>query len=187
MLVSQTIPLEVELFSYAKTFFCSNKFALMLARSVKTLSRAHNCGDKMCPGSLLGRLAFPDSQCTGGRCCVAVVSSVAVCSSHLSTNRMRFYFFQPKCVVIVSSLCDFPSREGLWYEFCSFRFLDPVEDLSMKQFCSVFPDGFLENFTEVRSMIETFLAQRLCSYIGELESLGQRWKHKPRAQIKSSK
>ena len=145
------------------------------------------CPDKMCPGSLLGRLAFPESQCTGGRCCVAVVFSVAVCSSHLSTNRMRFYFFQPKCVVIVSSLCDFPAREGLWYEFCSFRFLDPVEDLSMKQFCSVFPDEFLENFTKVRSMFETFLAQRICSYVGELESLGQGWKHKPRAQIKSSK
>ena len=187
MLVSQTIPLGVELFSYANALFCSNKFALMLARSVKTLSRAHNCPDKMCPGSLLGRLAFPDSQCAGGRCCVAVVSSVAVCSSHLSTNRMRFYFFQPKCVVIVSSLCDFPTSEGLWYEFCSFRFLDPVEDLSMKQFCSVFPDGFLENFTKVRSMFETFLAQRICSYVGELESLGQGWKHKPRAQIKSSK
>ena len=183
MLVSQTNPLGVELFSYANTFFCSNKFALMLAWSVKTLSRAHNCPDKMCPGSLLGRQAFPDSQCTGGRCCVAVVSSVAVCSSHLSTNRMRFYFFQPKCVVIVSSLYDFPTREGLWYEFCSFRFLDPVEDLSMKQFCSVFPDGFLENFTKVRSMFETFLAQRICSYVGELESLGQGWKHKPRAQI----
>ena len=39
----------------------------------------------------------------------------------------------------------------------------------MKQFCSVFPDGFLENFTEVRSMFETFLAQRICSYVGELE------------------
>ena len=131
----------------------------------------------------VGRLAFLDSQCTGGRCSVAVVSSVAVWSSHLSTNGMRFYFFQSKCVVIVSSLCDFPTRGGLWYEFCSFRFPDPVEDLSMKQFCSVFPVGFLENFTEVRSMFETFLAQRVCSYVGELESLGQRWKHKPRAQI----
>ena len=44
---------------------------------------------------------------------VAVVSSVAVCSSHLSTNRMRFYFFQSKCVVIVSSPFDFLSRGGL--------------------------------------------------------------------------
>ena len=31
MLVSQTSPVGVELFSYANTFFCSNKFALMLA------------------------------------------------------------------------------------------------------------------------------------------------------------
>ena len=31
MLVSQTSPLEVELFSYANAFFCSNKFAYMLA------------------------------------------------------------------------------------------------------------------------------------------------------------
>ena len=131
----------------------------------------------------VGRLAFLDSHCTGGGWSVAVVSSVAVWSSHLSTNRMRFYFFQSKCVVIVSSLCDFPTRGGLWYDFCSFRFPDPVEDLSMKQFCSVFPDRFLENFTEVRSMFETFLAQGICLYVGELESLGLGWKHKPRAQI----
>ena len=45
-------------------------------------------------------------------------------------------------------------------------------------FWSVFPDGFLENFTEVWSMFETFLGQRICSYVGELESLGQGWKHK---------
>ena len=31
MLVSQTSPLGVELFSYANAFFCSNKFAFMLA------------------------------------------------------------------------------------------------------------------------------------------------------------
>ena len=37
MLVSQTSPVGVELFSYANTFFCSNKFALMLATWVKTL------------------------------------------------------------------------------------------------------------------------------------------------------
>ena len=57
----------------------------------------------------------------------------------------------------------------------------------MKQFWSVFTDGFLENFTEVRSMLETLLGKRICSYVGELESQGQGWKHKPRAQIKSSK
>ena len=62
-----------------------------------------------------------------------------------------------------------------------------VEDLCMKQFWSVFPDGFLENFTEVWSLFETFLGQRICSYVGELESVGQEWKHKPRVQIKSSK
>ena len=106
-------------------------------------------------------------------CGVAVVSSVAVWSSHPSTNRIRFGFFQSKCVVIVSSTFDFPSRGGLYYEFCSFRFADPVEDLCMKQFWSVFPDGFVENFTGVRSMFETFLGQRICSYVGELESVGQ--------------
>ena len=37
MLVSQTNPVGVELFSYANTFFCSNKFAEMLAMWVKTL------------------------------------------------------------------------------------------------------------------------------------------------------
>ena len=31
MLVSQTNPLGAELFSYANAFFCSKKFALMLA------------------------------------------------------------------------------------------------------------------------------------------------------------
>ena len=31
MLVSQTSPVGVELFSYANAFFCSNKFAYMLA------------------------------------------------------------------------------------------------------------------------------------------------------------
>ena len=36
MLVSQTSPLEVELVSYANAFFCSNKFAYMLAKWVKT-------------------------------------------------------------------------------------------------------------------------------------------------------
>ena len=45
MLVSQTSPLGVELFSYAKAFFCSNKFAYMLATWVKTLYRTvqHLC------------------------------------------------------------------------------------------------------------------------------------------------
>ena len=52
-------------------------------------------------------------------------------------------------------------------------FVRPVEDLCMKQFWSVLPDGFLENFTEVRIMFETFLGQRICSSVGELESLGQ--------------
>ena len=46
-------------------------------------------------------------------CSVAVVSSVAVMSSHIITNRMQFYFFQSKCVVIVSSACHFPTRGGM--------------------------------------------------------------------------
>ena len=46
-------------------------------------------------------------------CSVAVVSSVVVMSSHIITNRMRFYFFQSKCVVIVSSACHFPTRGGM--------------------------------------------------------------------------
>ena len=37
ILVSQTNPLGAELFSYANAFFCSKKFALMLATRVKTL------------------------------------------------------------------------------------------------------------------------------------------------------
>ena len=35
MLVSQTNPVGVELFSYANAFFCSNKFAYMLATRAK--------------------------------------------------------------------------------------------------------------------------------------------------------
>ena len=46
-------------------------------------------------------------------CSVAVVSSVVVMSSHIITKRMRFYFFQSKCVVIVSSGCQFPTRRGM--------------------------------------------------------------------------
>ena len=42
MLVSQTSPVGVELFSYANALFCSNKFAYMLATWVKTLYRAGN-------------------------------------------------------------------------------------------------------------------------------------------------
>ena len=37
MLVSQTSPVGLELLSYANAFFCSNKFAQMLAMWVKTL------------------------------------------------------------------------------------------------------------------------------------------------------
>ena len=37
ILVSQTNPVGVELFSYANAFFCSNKFAQILATWVKTL------------------------------------------------------------------------------------------------------------------------------------------------------
>ena len=37
MLVSQTNPVGVEFFSYVNVFFCSNKFAKMLATWVKTL------------------------------------------------------------------------------------------------------------------------------------------------------
>ena len=46
-------------------------------------------------------------------CSVAVVSSVVVMSSHLTTNRTRFYFFQSKCVVNVSSACHFPTKGGM--------------------------------------------------------------------------
>ena len=55
--------------------------------------------------------------------------------------------------------------------FVRWRFADP-EELCMKQCWSVFPYGFLEYFTGVRSMFETFLGQRICLYLGELESLG---------------
>ena len=45
-------------------------------------------------------------------CSVVVVSSVVVMFSHLTTNTMRFYFFQSKCVVIMTSARHFTtSRE----------------------------------------------------------------------------
>ena len=44
---------------------------------------------------------------------MAVVSSFVIMPSHLITNRMRFYFFQSKCVVNVSSACHFPTRGGM--------------------------------------------------------------------------
>ena len=37
MLVSQTNPVGVELFSYANAFFCYNRFAYLLSTWVKTL------------------------------------------------------------------------------------------------------------------------------------------------------
>ena len=40
----------------------------------------------------------------------------------------------------------------------------------------------LENFTEVWGLFETFLGQRIFSYVGELESLGQGWKHNQRVR-----
>ena len=46
-------------------------------------------------------------------CSITVLSSNVVMSSHLITNRMRFYFFQSKCVVNVSSACQFPTRGGM--------------------------------------------------------------------------
>ena len=44
MLVSQTNPVGIELFSYANAFFCSNKFAYMLATWVKRLYRGPYSG-----------------------------------------------------------------------------------------------------------------------------------------------
>ena len=88
------------------------------------------------------------------------------------------FLFLP--IKVRASPYDFPTRGGLQYGFCSFRLPDPA--LYMKQFGSVFPDGFLQNFTEVRSVFETFFTQRICSYVEELKSLD-----KDRAQRKSSK
>ena len=108
------------------------------------------------------------------RCSVAVVSSVTVWASHLSTNRMCFYFFQSKWVVIVSSPGDFSTRScrRLVYETGLERFPRWV---------------FGEFYRSAKLMFESFLAQRICSYVGEPESLWEGWKHKPCAQIKSSK
>ena len=79
-------------------------------------------------------------------------------------------------ILLWSSLLHVTSQLGEGYSMIFVRFPDPVEDLRMKQFWSVFLDGFLENFTEVWSMFETSLSERICSYLGELESLGQGWK-----------
>ena len=50
MLVSQTGPVGVELFSYANAFFCSNRFAYMLATGKHSIRQgdAENKAKKSC-------------------------------------------------------------------------------------------------------------------------------------------
>jgi len=65
MLVSQTSPLGVELFSYANIFFCSHKFAYMLATWVKTLyiqvNFAENIGQLKILGSFLVTVLYRET------------------------------------------------------------------------------------------------------------------------------
>ena len=53
MLVSQTNPVEIELFSYVYAFFCRNKFTQLLATRVKTLKDA-SILNFSCSGSVAG-------------------------------------------------------------------------------------------------------------------------------------
>ena len=57
--------------------------------------------------------ALVSSLTTNFVCGIAAVSSAVVMSTHLITNRMRFYFFRSKCVVNMSSACHFPTRGGM--------------------------------------------------------------------------
>ena len=124
----------------------------------------------------------------GGKLC-----SVAVVSSPLQFGPLTY---QPTECLFISS-----SQSLLWS--CLLHVTSQLgEGCSMSLFVSFswccgrlvyetvlerFPQWVFRGFKEVGSMFETFLGQSMCSYVGELESLGQGWKHKPRAQIKSWK
>ena len=130
---------------------------------------------------------WEDAVHGGTRCSVAVVSSP------LQFGPLTY---QPTECVFISS-----SQSWLWS--CLLHVTSQLgEGCSMSLFVSFswccgrlvyetvlerFPRWLFGGFKEVWSMFETFLGQSICSYVGELESLGQGWKHKPRAQIKSSK
>ena len=83
---------------------------------------------------------------------------------------------------VTSQLGEGSSMSVVWVLFVSLSWSCGGLALCTKQSWSVFPNGFLENFTEVWSLFETFLGQRIFSYVGELESLGQGWKHNQRVR-----
>ena len=97
------------LWSHLQALFQTNKSGLL--NSTQLLTNTRYFIIQITINSIHANGSFEVRQVKS--CSVAVVSSVAVWSSHLSTNRMGFYSFQSKCVVIVSSSCDFPTRGGL--------------------------------------------------------------------------
>ena len=85
------------------------------------------------------------------------------------------------CLHVTSQL-----GEGCSMSFVRFVFFILWKTCVWNSFGAFSPMGFW-TILQKWSVFETVLGQRICPYVGELESLGQEWKHKPRAQIKSSK
>ena len=93
--------------------------------------------------------AWEDAVRGGKVCNVAFVSSVAVWSSHLSTNRMRFYFFQSllwSCLLHVTSQlgegCSMSMmlwKTCVWNSFGAFSPMGFLEDLKKFEVCSKLP------------------------------------------------
>ena len=90
----------------------------------------------------VGRLAFLDSHCTGGGWSVTVVSSAAVWSSHLSTNKMRFISSNQStlwsCPLSVTSQLG----EGCGTSFVRFVFLILWKTWVRNSFAAFSPMGF---------------------------------------------
>ena len=93
----------------------------------------------------------------------------------ISSNQSALWSCLPR---VTSQLGEGSSMSVVWVLFVSLSWSCGGLALCTKQSWSVFPNGFLENFTEVWSLFETFLGQRICSYVGRLESLGQGWSSK---------
>ena len=114
---------------------------------------------QLCPSLQFGPLTYEPIECV-----------------FISSNQSVLW----SCLLHVTSQLG----EGCSMSFVRFRFFIVLIlwRLVYETVWSVFPDGFLESFTEVWSLFETFLGLRICSYVGELESVGQGWKHNQRVR-----
>ena len=129
-----------------------------ISKSERTLGvrlRSADVALQLCPPLQFGPLTYQPIECV-----------------FVSSNQSALW----SCLLHVTSQLG----EGCSMSFVRFSVL--IVWKTCGKFWSVFPDGFLENFTEVWSLFETFLGQRICSYVGELESVGQGWKHNQRVR-----